>query len=50
MLSKKVACWLGLAGEVLDVMVHEGHVVVGDVDLQLVVRLGCGGALRGRCW
>ena len=50
-LSKKVAYWLGLAGDVLDVMVHDGHVVVRGVELQLVVRVGrgCRGVvLRGR--
>ena len=53
-LSKKVACWLGLACEVLDVVVHDALVLGGGDELQLVVRVGldgsCGlrGALRGR--
>ena len=50
-LSKKVACWLGLAGDILDDVVHDVLVLSGGDELQLVVLVGLGGrwkALRGR--
>ena len=50
-LSKKVACWLGLAGDILDDVVHDVLVLSGGDELQLVVCVGCGGhggALHGR--